>query len=154
MCLTHIQSKTSVQLKDNIDALPDIGPEISQDSCDYISSEDVQSLNCSENDLMIIQLNIRGLISKQSSISQLINNCVKNCKKLDVVLLCETWVTKNTKDLVHIPGYNFISIERTNKKGGGVGLLIANEIKYKIRNDITYMTDELECLTVELLIKG
>ena len=73
---------------------------------------------------------------------------------MDVVLLCETWVTKNMKDLIHIPGYDFVGIERTSKKGGGIGLLIANEIKYKIRNDITYMTEELECLTVELLIKG
>ena len=98
-------------MNDNINALPDIGPEISQDSCDYITPEEVQSLNCSENDLMILQLNIPGLISKQSSISHLINNCAKNHKILDVVLLCETWVTKNTKDLIHIPGYDFVGIE-------------------------------------------
>ena len=80
MCLTRAQSKTHVTSKDNVDMLPDIGPEITQDSCDYISVEDLQSLNSSENDLMILQLNIRGLISKQSDMSHQINNCSKDKK--------------------------------------------------------------------------
>ena len=154
MCLTRSQSKPFDQVNDKISQLPDIGSVINQDSYDYIELKDVQSLNVKDNDLMCLQLSIRGLISKQSNISHLVNSCSKSQKKLDVVLLCETWVTENTKELVLIPGYDFIGIECQNKKGGGIGLLIANEIKYKIRNDISYKTEELECVTVQLLIKG
>ena len=111
MCLTKSQSKSLNPRADNLLQLPDICSVISQDLCDYVDLEDVQSLNLTENDLLCLQLNIRGLISKQSHISHLINNCSKSTKKVDVVLLCETWVTENTKELISILGYDFIGVE-------------------------------------------
>ena len=116
MCLTRSQSNPLGQYKDKLSQLPDIGPVINQDSCDYIELKEVQSLPVKDTDLMILQLNIRRLISKQSDISHLVNNCSNKNKKIDVVLLCETWVTDTTKELVSIPGYHFIGIERKNKR--------------------------------------
>ena len=68
-------------------------------------------------------------------------------------MLCETWVTKDMKELVTIPGYDFVGIEQTNEKGGGVGLLIVNELKYKIRKEYSKMTDHMECFVVELITR-
>ena len=69
-------------------------------------------------------------------------------------MLCETWVTPDTKGLINIPGYQFVGKERMNKKGGGIGLQISNELKYKIRNNLCMMTDHLECFTIEIAVKG
>ena len=94
------------------------------------------------------------MISKQSDISKLIQNCTNSEKKIDVVLLCETWVTNTTKNLIRIPGYNYVGLERSEKKGGGVGTLISKELRYKIRNDFNKMMDCMECFTIEVTIKG
>ena len=122
-------------------------------SCDYIPLELVSTLNVADNDLITVQLNIRGLISKQIDLTKLLANCLSN-SKIDVIMLCETWVTPDTKGLINIPGYQFVGKERMNKKGGGIGLLILNELKYKIRNILCMMTDHFECFTIEIAMKG
>ena len=64
--------------------------------------------------------------------------------RVDVALLCETWVTEQTKKLINIPGYQFVGMECTVKKGGSVGILVANNLKFKIRPDYNNMSDHLE----------
>ena len=44
------------------------------DNCDYITDK-FQSV---VNDLCIVQLNVRGIGSKQSSLQHLIDNCISN----------------------------------------------------------------------------
>ena len=79
------------------------------DTCDY-----VYSLNdVNEDDLAIIQLNIHGLPSKISSLSNLLNSCI-NSRSPDVVLLSETWLTPNSPAMT-VPGYDFVYRDRTNK---------------------------------------
>ena len=134
MCFSKAEEIQQNPLDQKAVNLSDIGLDKIDDTCNYINLEDVSTLNVSHKDLLVLQLNIRGLISKQSDISKLITNCTKTSKKVGVVLLCETWVTNNTKGLINIPGYKYIGIERKNKKGGGVGLLVANELKFKIRD--------------------
>ena len=103
--------------------------------------------------LLVLQLNIRGILGNQTDLLKLLNGCTKN-HKVDVVILCETWVSSDTKNLVNILGCKFISLERINKRGGGVGFLIANEIHYKNRPDMSLMSDNLECCFLELTMKG
>ena len=43
------------------------------DSCDYVKGQFSSSIS----DLCIVQLNIRGICSKQSQLKNLIDNCVK-----------------------------------------------------------------------------
>ena len=115
MCLTPYRNIPHDQLNQKSIDLTDIGLENICDTCDYIKLEDVSTLNVTERDLLFLQLNIRGLISKQSDISKLIQNCTNSEKKIDVVLLCETWVTNTTKNLIRIPGYNYVGLERSEK---------------------------------------
>ena len=153
MCLTKNTKRQHDKLSHHIADFSDLDFDRSEDICDYVQFEDVSTLNVADIDLVIIQLNIRGLISKQTKITRLITNCITN-SKIDVVMLCETWVTTDTKGLINIAGYQYVGIERINKKGGGIGLLIANELKFKTRNDLTTMTDHLECFTIEISMKG
>ena len=95
-------------------------------TCNYLELDNYdRKLNTSE--LSVIQLNVRGLISKQHDLCELIN---KLKHKVHVIILCETWLTETNKKLINIPGYKLISKERTNKKGGGVGLLIDEKIDF------------------------
>ena len=72
-------------------------------------------------------------------------------RKIDVVILSETWVTKSSEHRVKIPGFNFVGIHRQGKKGGGVGFLISEEIKYVKREDLTCTLEHFENSTSEII---
>ena len=69
-------------------------------------------------------------------------------------MLCETWVTSQTKNLINIPGYDFVGIERMDRKGGGVGILISKNLHYKKRTEFDCIEKHLESIFVELTTKG
>ena len=56
---------------------------------------------------MALQFNIQGLLNKQGELLKLINKIAGN-KKIDVVMLQETWLTKTNCTLVNIPRYKHI----------------------------------------------
>ena len=96
------------------------------DNRDYPEEHDVKEVSIKKNDLSIIQLNICGLISKQQELLKFINCC--NKKKIDIVIMSETWLTSSAKRKVNVAGYDYVGVPRKNKKGG-VGFLISKEIK-------------------------
>ena len=96
------------------------------DSCDYVDGQFCSGIS----DLCIVQLNIRGICSKQSQLKQLIDNCVKD-RTQDIVIVCEMWLTPFSSQ-IQIPGYDFCHKDRNSKHGGGVALLLANNIRYKL----------------------
>ena len=103
-----------------------------EDKCDYVQPEETIKVN--ESDLVVLQLNIRGLSSKLSEFKQLLENLADK-KKPDVILLSETWLNKNSPK-ISLPGYNIFNVHRTHKKGSGVSVLISSVIKshYKTVN--------------------
>ena len=49
-----------------------------------------------------------------------------------------------------IPGYKFITANREDKTGGGVGIYIKEKIEFKIRKDLSiFKEDTLESIFVE-----
>ena len=50
---------------------------------------------------------------------------------MNVVSLNETWLRKETATKVDVPGYNYAGLCRVGKKGGGIGFLISEEVKYR-----------------------
>ena len=69
MCL-HITDTGTDTLGRNIQSIDYFLDEF--DQCDYVNSD----YTCNVDDLCVIQLNIRGLCSKQSQLKQLIDNCM------------------------------------------------------------------------------
>ena len=97
-----------------------------------------------------MQLNIRGLIGKQGKLCKEIKG-KNNSNKVHVFILNETWVTKANEHMIDIPHYKFISKHRTNKKGGGVGLLVHDELQFRTRDDLRLDYDsDLEYQFIEL----
>ena len=95
------------------------------DKCDYVQSEEV--IKVDESDLVVLQLNIRGLSSKIAQFKSLLENLTDG-KKPDIILLSETWLNESSPKF-SLPGYDSYNIHRIHKKGGGVSILISSTIK-------------------------
>ena len=100
--------------------------------CDYVSRHAKKP-----SDLSIVQLNVRGIISKTSKILHFLNNT----HKADIILLCETWLTPFSPT-INVPGYKFYHIDCQNKREGGVGILIKSEIRHTLDVKLRF---ESEC---------
>ena len=116
------------------------------DVCDYLDIDD--NIPICNSDLAIVQLNIRGLYSKQHKLKELLTNTFRG-KVPDVILLCETWQSKNSPVPV-IEGYSIVQKYREHRKGGGVAILISENLKYRSRPDLECKTNILEHCVVEI----
>ena len=111
MCLTRPQHH--VYNQHHYDAL---GQEILdlqcggnfEDKCDYINDHELREIDIGKNDVSIVQLNICGLIGKQTNFSNFLSTC--NQRKLDIGIISETWLTKSSVDRVLLPGYEYVSV--------------------------------------------
>ena len=56
----------------------------------------------------------------------------------------------NICDLYGIEGYELFEKHRPTKAGGGVGLFIAQKVKYTKRDDLCYFDDYIECVSIEI----
>ena len=146
VCFTKLAQSKLDKLQHEIQHL-DLGFDYS-DNCDYLEQEELKKVKINDSDLSVLQLNIRGLIGKQAHLSKFINS--SNQKKIDVVTLSETWITPSSLNRVNVPGYDFVGKQKVNKKGGGVGLLINNNLKYKARPDLDITSPILENCSIEL----
>ena len=108
------------------------------DNCDYFDLTD--PIEASHGDLLVMQLNIRGLFGKLSNLKDLVNR-VSRGKKIDIMLLCETWQNKNSPT-ISIPGYNYVYKSRKHKMGGGVGIFISERIRFTE----VKLNDNYECI--------
>ena len=52
------------------------------------------------------------------------------------MLLSETWLKDREERFIDIKNYKYEGVVRKHKKGGGVGILIKNKIKYRVRTDL------------------
>ena len=115
---------------------------------DYIYNID----HVDNDDFVVIQTNVRGILSKQSLLTDLLESSVKN-RLLDVVLISETWLTPTSPDLV-IPGYKFVHKCRHDRKGGGVGILISNKLRFNELPNFASNMCENEAISVEITLKS
>ena len=93
------------------------------DNCDYVH----KVVDVGPTDLVVMQLNIRGIGSKQGQLSDLIDSSVQN-KCPDIVLLSETWLTPFSPKIT-VQGYDLYRQDRTLKWGGGVAALVSHKLR-------------------------
>ena len=118
------------------------------DNCDYVD----KITNVTANDLVVMQLNIRGIGSKKTQLLDLIDNSTDH-KELDVILLSETWLTPFSPNL-NIPGYTLHRHDRLQKKGGGVAILVSNKLRCNVLDGINSDLPETECLAVSVSLRN
>ena len=71
-----------------------LSSELDLPTCDYVDVEQLEGLRPNKYDLSVLQLNIQGLLNKQGQLRDIMNNA-----KIDVALLCETWLSKESESL-------------------------------------------------------
>ena len=118
------------------------------DNCDYVD----KVTNVTANDLVVMQLNIRGIGSKKTQLLDLIDNSTDH-KEVDVILLSETWLTPYSPNL-NIPGYTLYRQDRLQKKGGGVAILVSNKLRCNVLEGINSNLPETECLAVSVPLRN
>ena len=102
----------------------------------------------SQKGTKIGHLNTQSISSTFTEFEKLMNTY-----KFDIITLSETWLKddKNLLNHVKIPGYKPEYNHRATR-GGGVGMYIRTEIKYKPRKDIMRFDPGIEHLWIE--VKG
>ena len=95
-------------ITDNLDTV------LWSDKCDYVDIDDCVNLNPNCYNLIVLQLNIRSLLSNQTALSQLLRDLENRKSKVDLILLCETFLTGQTRRFINILGYTLILNERVN----------------------------------------
>ena len=97
----------------------------------------------------MINLNIRSILNKFDSLKHLLNS-LNN--QFQIIGLTETWLNDNNDDLFKLDNYDFVNVNRSNKIGGGVGIYITNQIKYKLRTDLnTSIENVIESVFIEII---
>ena len=118
------------------------------DNCDYIDEDDLREIDITQKDISIVQWNIRGILSSEVEVAKFLN--YSNRRKIDIILIVETWLTKTSEKKLHLDGYDYHGKIRKNKKGGGVGILINKNLKYKVRPDLYIDNEHFENVSIEL----
>ena len=94
-------------------------------------------------------MNVRGLVGKQNKLQSLLDK-LENYSDIHCLLLCETWLTEDTKKLIAFNNHSFIGRERNTKKGGGVGFLLRNELIARKRDDLCIASASFEHCIIEI----
>ena len=112
------------------------------DKCDYYQIEKCNNLNPEYFNLVVLQLNIRSILAHEMELKCLLHNLDKRNSPVNVVLLSETFLSTKTKHLVNIRRYTIISKCRQHSKGGGVCILLKDNITFKHRKDLDEMVEK------------
>ena len=79
---------------------------------------------------------------------ELLTNNFKG-KNPDIIMLCETWQSKNNPIPI-FEGYQVVQKYREHRKGGGVAILVSENLNYKRRPDLESNTNVLEYCAIEV----
>ena len=93
-------------------------------------------------------LNIRSISNKFDMFKQLIKSTKEN---FQIIGLTETWLGDENYKNFNLEGYDFISMHRSGKKGGGVGIYVAEKLQHKLRKDLNVnIEDTIESTFIEI----
>ena len=121
-------------------------------NCNYYTPAKFQEQSINENSenfFSIFHLNIRSISNKFDMFKQLTSTLNK---KFKVIGLTETWLNDDNANNFGLEGYKYIGVNRSNKKGGGVGIYATEKFNYKLRNDLsTNVDDVIESTFIEII---
>ena len=153
MCLSKFEQKSKDILERPLN-LNSLDESLWNDKCDYLDLHSATYLNPSGLNLVILELNMRSILSHLSDLKQLLHVLESKNSRADIILLCETFLTKSTENLVKVPGYTLICSNRKHSKGGGTAILLQNGITFKRRTDIEIFREkDVESTIIEIVAK-
>lgn len=94
----------------------------------------------------LFHMNIRSIFKNMGDLELCLNSINHN---FTLIGMSETWLNCSTAEVVNIAAYKHEYDYRNNRMGGGVSLLIQDNLEYRFRNDLTTITSQNESLFVE-----
>lgn len=81
-----------------------------------------------------------------------IQDCLTQLNKnFSAIAISETWLNEEQTSTVQIEGFDLYTINRSNKRGGGVALYIRSSYHSEIIRNMSFSIYNLtECVTVEI----
>ena len=86
------------------------------------------------NHFSLLHVNARSLNKNFDALELLIMSI--NQFPFSVIGITETWLHSNSPSIFQLQNYNFIRADRVHGKGGGVGMYINKQLRFKTRPDI------------------
>ena len=118
----------------------------------YLMDEFNQKFKCENDDIFsLLHMNARSLPSHFSEFRRLIESLEVD---FTVIGISETWLNNQNSDLFSLPNYNFIENHRRARSGGGVGLYLSENVKYKDRSDLSIVDENMESIFIEIMAES
>ena len=120
---------------------------ISESESEVTQDEHSSVLHAKSEQLRIMHLNTQSMVSTFDEFILTINQF-----PFDIITLSETWLKDNRHllDYVSIPGYVNLFRNRDIIRGGGVGIYLRDNIKFKCRKDIEKLQPDMEHIWLEI----
>ena len=135
--------------------LDELNLSLWSDKCDYLYPSKCINLNPHNFNFVILQHNVRSLPCNISETKLLLETLHNKNSTVDIMMLCETFLSKNTAKLIKIPGYTLVSNYPKNHKGGGMSVLIKDGIPFKRRKDLDVFEEKhTESTFIEISLKN
>ena len=119
--------------------------------CKYMDlSEDSVNEDMSDS-LKIGHINIHSIPNKYEDLVDVLDKMQEKLILPDILLLCETFLTKNNFDKYHFNNFDIVSEYRKSKARGGVSIMIQNKIRYMLRTDLRVFEEgKFESIFIEV----
>ena len=112
-------------------SIENLSESLWSDKCDYWLAEECDNLNPSNYNFIVLQWNIHSLMSNVKELKLLLDKLDRKHSTIDIVLLCEMFLAKDSEKLLHIPNYKLYANNRKEHKGGGTATLVQEGITHK-----------------------
>ena len=100
------------------------------------------NLNPNNYNFVVMQLNIRSILSNQLELKRPLNELSQKHSKVDILLLSKTFITSKTENLINMKEYIIHTTNRKEAKAGGTAVLIKKGITHKRRKDFEIMAEK------------
>ena len=127
---------------DSIECLSEIKDSL------YISRDDLFKIGKENVFLSIIHLNIRSFLKQKAELEVLLEDMNQHGIHVDVICLCETFLTTDNIEQGKLTGYNQINKTRKDKIGGGVSIFVKDGIDILSTIDTTYDENLFESASI------
>ena len=87
-----------------------------------------------------MHLNIRSLLNKLDDTEELQSDINH---KFTIIGISGTGLNDRSESLIQLPDYSFVNNFRKKRTGGGVGMFIPTNIKYKVRQDLNLFSEDI-----------
>ncbi len=134
------------EIENDIDPDNHLFNDVNTNCCEYYTEDKFNRNVIMEGALSIIHLNSRSLYKNVIHIKDYL--CQFN--KFNVIAVSETWLDNEKIHEVEMEGYNLFTVNRVNKKGGGVALYVDTVLRCNLIKSMSVTLENLlECVTIE-----